>query len=285
MVGWGVEVYDAGMGGDAADGGLVVAGPVEVGVAAGVVAPVAQPRQRALLGLVGMAAGRLISAEALVNGVWREDWSPRCEQSLHALVYQPWRWLTSLELGRGGVRLAGDGYRLALGHGELDVTAFADPAGRGRAAVRAGDPARAAGTFGHALGVRWVVALADAAPLCPSSVVLEERIDYDLAADRNTDVAWELAAPLTEFPSRERLAVLLRTALYRYGRRGEALAVDDTPGGCSRMSLAWTSGRSWPDCRPWSSPATRLSTLEPRYGPARRSRAVCRWRPRKLGPR
>ena len=55
-----------------ADGtGLLVelVGPVEVGPAGGVMAPVAQPRLRVLLGLLGVAAGRVVSTEALVDGV------------------------------------------------------------------------------------------------------------------------------------------------------------------------------------------------------------------------
>ena len=57
--------------------------------------------------------------------------------------------------------------------------------------------------------------------------MLEERIGCDLALGRHAEVAGELAALVAEFPLRERLACLLMTALYRCGRRGEALAVYD----------------------------------------------------------
>src|SRR6516165_11191612 len=94
------------MGGDRADAGLVVAllGPVEIGPAGGTMTPVAQPRLRVLLGLLGVAGGRVISAEALVEGVWGEEWAPGREKNLHALVYQLRRRLAGLESG-GGVRL------------------------------------------------------------------------------------------------------------------------------------------------------------------------------------
>src|SRR5262245_48726907 len=80
-------------------GGVVVGllGPVEIGSAGGAMTPVAQPRLRVLLGLLAVAAGRVVSAESLVEGVWGEDWSPAREKNLHALVYQLRRRLTELE--------------------------------------------------------------------------------------------------------------------------------------------------------------------------------------------
>jgi DNA-binding SARP family transcriptional activator len=230
------------MGADPARGGLVVGllGPVEIGPAGGTMTPVAQPRLRVLLGLLGMAAGRAVSTEALVDGVWGEEWSPGREKNLHALVYQLRRRLAALESG-GGARLAraGSGYRLVLGPGELDVEAFRELAGRGRAAAGAGDVAGARELSVQALGVWRGAALADAAPLCPRLAgeaarleelrlaVAEERIGYDLGLGRHGEVAAELAGLVGEFPLRERLAALLMTALYRCGRRGEALAVYD----------------------------------------------------------
>ena len=221
-------------------GGVVVAllGPVEIGPAGGVMTPVAQPRLRVLLGLLGVAGGRVVAAEALVDGVWGEEWSPGREKNLHALVYQLRRRLTLLEPEKGGARLAraGTGYRLILGPGELDVTVFRDLAGRGRETARAGDAAGARELFGQALGLWRGAALADAAPLCPRLAgeaarleearlaVVEEGVGCDLALGRHGEVAGELAGLVAEFPLRERLAGLLMTALYRCGRRGEALA-------------------------------------------------------------
>jgi predicted ATPase/class 3 adenylate cyclase len=231
------------MGGDRSDAGLAVAllGPVEAGPAGGVMAPVAQPRLRVLLGLLGVVDGRVVTAEALVDGLWGEEWSPGREKNLHALVYQLRRRLATLEPDKGAARLAraGVGYRLALGPGELDVAVFGELAGRGREAARAGDAVGARELFGQALGLWRGAALADAAPLCPRLAgeaarleearlaVTEERIGCDLALGRHGEVAGELAGLVAEFPLRERLAGLLMTALYRCGRRGEALAVYD----------------------------------------------------------
>src|SRR5690349_17007519 len=232
-----------GMGGDAADARVMVGllGPVEIGPAGGVMAPVAQPRLRVLLGLLSVVAGRLVTAESLVDGLWGEEWSPGREKNLHSQVSALRRRLEQAEPGGGG-RLArtGAGYRLVLGPGELDVAVFQDLAGRGREAARAGDAAVARELLGQALGVWRGAALADAAPLCSRlageaarleearAAVVEERVECDLALGRHAEVVGELAGLVAQFPLRERLAALLMTALYRCGRRGEALAVYDT---------------------------------------------------------
>jgi Transcriptional regulatory protein, C terminal/Bacterial transcriptional activator domain len=152
----GRRIYHAVVGGDRAAAVLVVdlLGPVEIGPAGGPMTPVAQPRLRVLLGLLGVAGGRVVSAEALVDGVWGEEWSPGREKNLHTLVYQLRRRLAALEPG-GGARLtrAGAGYRLVLGPGELDVAVFRELAGRAREAARAGDDERARELFGQALGL------------------------------------------------------------------------------------------------------------------------------------
>ena len=208
------------MSGDRADAGLVVAllGPVEIGPAGGTMTPVAWPRLRVLLGLLAVAGGRMVTAEALVDGVWGEEWSPGREKNLHALVYQLRRRLAAVEPG-GGARLAraAAGYRLALGPGELDVAVFRELAGRGRDAARAGDAERARELFGQALGVWRGAALADTAGLCARLggeaarleearlAVVEERIGADLALGRHGEVAGELAGLVEQFPLREML--------------------------------------------------------------------------------
>jgi DNA-binding SARP family transcriptional activator len=134
------------MGGDRPDAGLALAllGPVEIGSAGGVMTPVAQPRLRVLLGLLGVAGGRMVTAEALVDGLWGEEWSPARERNLHVLVYQLRRRLAALEPVQGGARLAraGAGYRLVLDPGELDRDVFRDLAERGREAARKGGRGR-----------------------------------------------------------------------------------------------------------------------------------------------
>jgi predicted ATPase len=58
--------------------------------------------------------------------------------------------------------------------------------------------------------------------------VVEERVECDLALGRHAELAAEVPGLVAAFPLRERLAGQLMVALYRCGRRGEALAVFDS---------------------------------------------------------
>ena len=60
-----------------------------------------------------------------------------------------------------------------------------------------------------------------------------------------------------EFPLRERLAALLMTALYRCGRRGEALAAYDTTRRILSEQLGLDPGPGLRRCRPRCWPMTR----------------------------
>src|SRR5215813_9932979 len=72
MAGRGWRITMPVMGGERGGADLVVAllGPVEIGAAGGVMSPVSQPRLRVLLGVLAGAAGRVVGAQALVDGVW-----------------------------------------------------------------------------------------------------------------------------------------------------------------------------------------------------------------------
>ena len=203
--------------------------------------PVAQQLLRVLLATLALAGGRVISVAALIDAMWGEDVSRERERNLQARVSALRRLLADADPGHGGtlvIRVA-DGYRLALPPDALDAHRFASLTDQGRAAVRAGDQAGAAGLFRQALGLWRGPALADAAPwstrLAGEAARLEElrvavtedRLACDLAIGAHGDVIGELAQLNDEFPLRERLAWLLMLALWRCGRRGEALSAFD----------------------------------------------------------
>src|SRR5262245_36416962 len=184
----------------AAGGGLVVGllGPVEVASAAGGLAGVARPMLRVLVAMLGVAPGRVVPDEALVDGLWGEEWSRERERNLHTHVSALRRLLAAAEPGRGGLRVvrSGGGYRLVAAEAEVEAGWFRSRAGQGREAARAGEVTAAAGLFARALGLWRGAALADVVGWCPRLVgdaasleelragVVEERLECDLALGR-----------------------------------------------------------------------------------------------------
>jgi DNA-binding SARP family transcriptional activator len=218
--------------------GLAVSllGPVDV-LSAGEPAGIAQPALRMLLAMLALSANRAVSVAALIDALWQEDPSRQRERNLHVQVHQLRRRLAELEPGRSASRVvtAAPGYLLVLGPAELDVQSFESLASQGRELLHS-DPAAAADRFREALALWRGPALADVAPLTPrlgaeaASLdehrlsVLEDRAEADVAAGRGADLIGELTGLVAQFPLRERLRGQLMVALYRGGRRGDALA-------------------------------------------------------------
>ena len=229
--------------------GLLVSilGPVAIGRATagaeaeGALVPVAQPLLRVLLANLALAGGHVVSVTALIEALWGDGASRDRERNLQARVSALRRLLTAAQPGRGGARVdrASDGYRLVVAPDAVDVHRFGVLAERARDAVRAGDASTAAALYRQALGLWRGPALADAAPWSSRLVgeaahleelrvaATEERLACDLSLGEHAHVAGELTQLGEEFPLRERLAGLLMLALWRCGRRGEALAAFD----------------------------------------------------------
>jgi DNA-binding SARP family transcriptional activator/tetratricopeptide (TPR) repeat protein len=238
-----MPIMDAKPGGVAVAGrGLVVGllGPVEVVSAGGGLVGVAQPMLRKLVAMLAVMAGRVVPDEALVDALWEEEWSREREQNLQTHVYALRRLLAAAEPGaRSRVVRSGGGYRLVLANDEVDAGLFQSLAARGRQAARAGETATAAGLFAQALGLWRGAALADVVGVCPRLAgdaagleelragVVEERVECALMLGQHGEVATEGPGLVVEFPLRERLAGQVMVALWRCGRRGEALAVFD----------------------------------------------------------
>src|SRR5690348_6261818 len=205
-------------------------GPVQ-SVRAGREVPLGGPRQRAVLALLVLEAGRVVPAGRLVEELWRGSPPPGAAVTVRSYVSR----LQSALAPEVAVVARGGGYAISAGPDQLDASRFERLVAAGHDAL-AGGQAVAAGTrFREALGLWRGPALADVLevePLALEAARLEElrlaateaRVEADLAAGLHAEVTGELERLVAEHPLRERLWRLLMLALYRGGRQADALA-------------------------------------------------------------
>jgi predicted ATPase len=214
-----------------------VLGPLEVTDAAGRPVRVGGQRVRALLILLAMDAGRVVSARSLIERLWPDERPTDAANSLHSLVSRLRVALRQAGLPDGVLESSAFGYRLAASAASVDALAFEAQARAGRQALAGGDPATAARLLREALA-RWRgPALADVAgeefAAAPAARLAElraaallDRIEAELAVGAaGPELIGELRELTAADPLAERPAVLLMRALAAAGRQAEALAV------------------------------------------------------------
>jgi DNA-binding SARP family transcriptional activator len=185
------------------------------------------PKQRAVLALLLLDAGRVVSTDRLIDALWGERPPTTATTSLQNFVSQ----LRKL-VGPDLLVTKSPGYQLRLEPEQLDFERFrlhVEAAKRERADQRS-DKLR------EALALWRGPALADLAfePFAIGEsarleelrlAALEERIDADLESGRHAELVGELEALVREHPMREQLGRSLMLALYRSGRQAEALQI------------------------------------------------------------
>src|SRR5512146_1935722 len=187
-------------------------------------------KQRALLALLLLHAGEVVSSDRLIDALWEEPPPASALNSVHVYVSQ-----LRKALGNGLLQTRRHGYLLALEPEQLDLGRFERLLGEGRALLAEGEAARAAKTLRAALALWRGQPLSDfsSEPFAQGEIVrleelhlaaLEERIEADLALGRQAELVSELEALVREHPLRERPRAQLMLALYRSGRQAEALA-------------------------------------------------------------
>jgi predicted ATPase/DNA-binding SARP family transcriptional activator len=215
-------------------------GPLRL-VVGGTPVEVPGPRRRAVLALLAMAGGRVVSTDQLLDALWPGEPPDSGRRTLHSHVSR-----LRGHLGPAAGRLVrdGTGYRLDLGAGELDV-AEARAAAAGTAAVNGGGldgpgGGTASGGPGAALALWRGVALdefADVGPLAADAVALAELrrdltddwVELRLAAALATgaaidrDLVADAARAAAHEALRDRTHALLVRALAAAGRQAEAL--------------------------------------------------------------
>lgn len=183
-------------------------------------------KQRALLALLLLNAGHVVTTDAIVEALWGTDPPRTAVTSLQNFVSQLRKIVGGVLVTRPG------GYLLDVDASHVDATRF-------RALVeeaRGLEPAVAAQQLRAALALwrdeplqelryaDW--AQADLAQLAELRLTaLEQRIEADLEQGLHGELVPELEALVREQPLRERLHGQLMLALYRSGRQAEALQV------------------------------------------------------------
>jgi DNA-binding SARP family transcriptional activator len=199
----------------------------------GAALPVPRGRQRALLAVLLLNAGRVVSVGEIADTLWGPAPLPSAPATVRNYVKRLRRVLGDADQARIVTRFPG--YVIRVDPGELDAARFeillegARHAARGHCWEAAADQARAAlalwrgeplaDVTSEALALREVPRLAEL-----RLQAAELRIDAELRLGRHGAAIAELERMAAAHPLRERLHALLMLALYRDGRQAEALA-------------------------------------------------------------
>jgi class 3 adenylate cyclase len=190
-------------------------------------APVTIPgaKPRAILTMLGLHVGSVVSADTLVELLWGEDPPRTAAKALQTHISSLRR-----TLGDGFVLTEGSGWTLA--ESEVDTSRYKAAARLGRDAAAAGDISQALARFEEALALwRGIPELPDGRRGTSEktrwaeghAALVEDRADALLATGRAAEIIGELEAAVADAPLRERRWGQLMLALYRAGRQGEAL--------------------------------------------------------------
>jgi DNA-binding SARP family transcriptional activator len=185
------------------------------------------PKQRALLTLLLLDAGRVVSTDRLLESLWAGEPPPTAMASLQNFVAQ-----LRKALGAEAIETRSPGYLVRLEPEQLDLARVRRQVDE----ARASEPLRRAQLLGEALALWRGEPLAEfryeefardeIARLEEFRLALEEeRAEAKLAIGEHADLVPELEALVRANPLRERLRAQLMLALYRSGQQAQALEV------------------------------------------------------------
>ena len=194
-------------------------GPLEVR-SDGRTIPIGRGKQRALLAVLALDAGRVVPVERLIDELWGDAPPATATTALHVYVSK-----LRKALGDDAIETRSPGYVLRCSPDAVDLRRFE------QLATEAGsDPPRASTLLREALALWRGEALADVdLPLEAARLeelrltALERRIDADLGDGAAGELVAELESLVVAHPLRESFRAQLMLALYRAGRQAEAL--------------------------------------------------------------
>lgn len=203
-----------------------VLGPVEV-VSGGVDVRLGGPKQRTVLALLVAEVGKVVSVDALIDGLWGEDPTPGARSTLHTYI-------SNLRTALGDVIVReGGGYRLQANPQQVDAVQFEQAVVQATKIVDT-QPAEGAQRLTAALALWRGHPYADVSESFPLELearrleelrlgAIEARIEAELAMGHHAELVAELGVLCSEFPVREGFCAQHMHALYRSGRQAEAL--------------------------------------------------------------
>ena len=189
-------------------------------------------KERALLAVLLLRAGAVVSRARLLDALWGESPPPTAAKALNVHVSQLRK--TLARDGDDPIATRPPGYVIEVEPAQLDATRFEQLIAEARERAAAGD-ARAAGRLLHEALALWRGPVLDGIELESEErhelgrleelrlAAHIERIDCDLALGLHERLIPELGTIVSEHPLRERLRAQLILALYRSGRQADAL--------------------------------------------------------------
>ena len=189
-------------------------------------------KERAVLGVLLLHAGSVVSRSQLVDSLWGETAPLTAAKALNVHVSQLRKTLS--QNGAEPIETRPPGYVLTPGTDALDATRFQRLATTARERERAGELEAAAAVMEEALELWRGPVLAgvelegegrdDVARLEELRILAQlDLVDYKLALGRHEQLVAELERLVAQHPLDERLRGQLILTLYRSGRQAEAL--------------------------------------------------------------
>ncbi|WP_187776424.1 BTAD domain-containing putative transcriptional regulator [Antrihabitans cavernicola] len=195
-------------------------------------------KQRAVLAVLLLNANMVVEFDRVIDAVWDGNPPAKAMSSLRAYIANLRRILDRAKPGAHRLVTHSYGYRLDLGSDRIDIEEFEALARTGRDALAASNAVAAEQAANAALDLWRGTPLADfrsqdfaftEAQRLESirCDVVETKFEACLLLGRTTDLVSDIEAEIRGTPLRERLWAQLMLALYRSGRRADALVAYD----------------------------------------------------------
>jgi DNA-binding SARP family transcriptional activator len=198
------------------------------------------PKPRKVLALALVRSNIVVPVSTFGMELWGDDPPASAQTTIQTYVLQIRRMLahtmglSPAEVARDVLVTTADGYQLHVERGQLDLHNFERLTTEGRLALSRKDYASGSRLLGEALELWNGSALADVriGPVLNVEVcrleeerlaVWQQRIDAELRLDRHHAVLGELSSLVAYHPLHEDLQAQYMVALYRAGRRTDAL--------------------------------------------------------------